>query len=57
VNGKQEMVIVASSLNRPILALYALPEIAGAEQLKGKAIASDKPGTVADYGARGLCWG
>jgi ABC-type nitrate/sulfonate/bicarbonate transport system substrate-binding protein len=54
VNGKQDLVFIASALNHPILALYALPEITNAEQLKGKLVASDKPGTPVDYSAR-LC--
>src|SRR5262249_57283714 len=52
VNGNQDMVIIASALNHLALALYAMPEIASAEQLKGKIIGSDKPGSTADYVAR-----
>ena len=52
VNGNQNMVIIASALNHPALALYAAPEIASAEQLKGKVIGSDKAGTLTDYIAR-----
>jgi NitT/TauT family transport system substrate-binding protein len=52
VNGNQDLVIIASALNHPILGLYANPDITGAETLKGKTIASDKPGTPVDYSAR-----
>src|SRR5579864_1927313 len=51
-NGNQDMVIIASALNHLALALYAMPEIASAEQLKGKIIGSDQPGSTADYVAR-----
>src|SRR5579864_3606777 len=49
VNGNQDLVIVASGLNHLAAALYAMPEIASAEQLKGKVIGSDKPGSTNDY--------
>ncbi|MBV9547136.1 MAG: ABC transporter substrate-binding protein, partial [Chloroflexi bacterium] len=52
VNGGLDLVFIGSALNHPILALYAVPEITNAEQLKGKAIASDKAGTPTDYSAR-----
>jgi NitT/TauT family transport system substrate-binding protein len=52
VNGNQDLVIIASALNHPILGLYAGADIATAETLKGKTIASDKPGTPVDYSAR-----
>jgi ABC-type nitrate/sulfonate/bicarbonate transport system substrate-binding protein len=52
VNGNQDLVIVASALNHPILGLYANSDITNAEQLKGKTIASDKAGTPVDYAAR-----
>jgi len=52
VNGHQDLVIIVSALNHPILALYTAPSITTAEQLKGKVIASDKPGTPIDYAAR-----
>jgi ABC-type nitrate/sulfonate/bicarbonate transport system substrate-binding protein len=52
VNGNQDLVIIASALNHPILGLYADSDITNAEQLKGKTIASDKPGTPVDYAAR-----
>ena len=51
-NGGLDLVIIASALNHPILALYALNEITSAEQLKGKAVAADKAGTPTDYSAR-----
>ncbi|HVA25075.1 MAG TPA: ABC transporter substrate-binding protein [Chloroflexota bacterium] len=49
VNGNQDLVIIASALNHPILSLYALPSITNAAQLKGKAVGSDKAGTPVDY--------
>lgn len=51
-NGGLDLVIIASALNHPILGLYALTDITSAEQLRGKAIASDKAGTPTDYSAR-----
>jgi len=52
VNGNVDMVMIASALNHPILALYATADIGNANQLKGKVIASDKPGTPVDYSAQ-----
>jgi ABC-type nitrate/sulfonate/bicarbonate transport system substrate-binding protein len=52
VNGNLDIVIIASALNHPTLALYAMNEIASAEQLKGKVVGADKPGTGLDYFAR-----
>jgi len=52
VNGNQDVVIIASALNHPTLALYAMSDIQTAEQLKGKTIGADKPGTGIDYFAR-----
>ena len=49
VNGNQDLVIIASALNHLASALYAMPEIASAEQLKGKVIGSDKAGSTSDY--------
>lgn len=51
-NGDLDLVLIASTLNHPILGLYATPDITNAEQLKGKIVASDKPGTPTDYAAR-----
>src|SRR5712691_10271289 len=51
-NGDLDLVLLASALNHPILGLYALPEITNAEQLRGRIVASDKPGTPTDYSAR-----
>jgi ABC-type nitrate/sulfonate/bicarbonate transport system substrate-binding protein len=50
-NGGTDLVMIASALNHPILALYAAPSITNAEQLKGKIMGSDKPGTPVDYAA------
>jgi ABC-type nitrate/sulfonate/bicarbonate transport system substrate-binding protein len=52
VNGNQDIVIIASALNHVALALYASPEIGDGEQLKGKVIGSDKPGSANDYVVR-----
>jgi NitT/TauT family transport system substrate-binding protein len=52
VNGKQDIVLIASGLNHPILALYSTDAIKTADDLKGKIIASDKPGTPVDYSAK-----
>jgi ABC-type nitrate/sulfonate/bicarbonate transport system substrate-binding protein len=52
VNGNQDLVLIASALNHPILGLYAGPDITTADTLRGKTIASDKPGTPVDYSAR-----
>ncbi|HEX8966523.1 MAG TPA: ABC transporter substrate-binding protein [Chloroflexota bacterium] len=51
-NGDLDLVLVGSALNHPILGLYTVPEITSAEQLRGKTVASDKPGTPTDYAAR-----
>jgi len=52
VNAQQDLVIIASALNHPILSLYALPSITNAEQLKGKPLGTDKAGTPVDYATR-----
>jgi ABC-type nitrate/sulfonate/bicarbonate transport system substrate-binding protein len=51
-NGDLDLVLIGSALNHPILGLYTVPEITNAEQLRGKIVASDKPGTPTDYAAR-----
>jgi ABC-type nitrate/sulfonate/bicarbonate transport system substrate-binding protein len=51
-NGDLDMVLVGSTLNHPILGLYTVPEITNADQLRGRIVASDKPGTPTDYAAR-----
>ena len=51
-NGDLDLVMIAAALNHPILGLYAVPEITNAEQLRGKIVATDKPGTPTDYAAR-----
>jgi ABC-type nitrate/sulfonate/bicarbonate transport system substrate-binding protein len=51
-NGDLDLVLIGSALNRPILGLYAVAEITNAEQLRGKTVGSDKPGTPTDYAAR-----
>src|SRR4030081_647668 len=51
-NGDLDLVMIGAALNHPILGLYAVPEITNAEQLRGKIVATDKPGTPTDYAAR-----
>jgi ABC-type nitrate/sulfonate/bicarbonate transport system substrate-binding protein len=51
-NGDLDLVMVGAALNHPILGLYTVPEITNAEHLRGKIVASDKPGTPTDYAAR-----
>jgi ABC-type nitrate/sulfonate/bicarbonate transport system substrate-binding protein len=51
-NGDLDLVIIGSVLNHPILGLYTVAEITNADQLRGKVVASDKPGTPADYAGR-----
>lgn len=53
-NGDLDLVMIGAALNHPILGLYAVPEITNAEQLRGKVVGTDKPGTPTDYAAR-LC--
>jgi len=52
VNGNEDLVMIASALNHPILALYAAPSINNAGDLKGKVVGSDQPGTPVDFAAR-----
>ena len=47
--GGADVVFVASALNRAIIALYANNSIKTAADLKGKTLASDKPGSPLDY--------
>jgi ABC-type nitrate/sulfonate/bicarbonate transport system substrate-binding protein len=51
-NGDLDLVMIGAALNHPILGLYTVPEITNAEQLRGRIVASDKPGTPTDYAAR-----
>ena len=52
VNGNEDLVIIASALNHPILGLDATKDITNADQLKGKVIASGPPGSPVDYSAK-----
>ncbi len=52
LNGDAGLVFTASVLNRPVFALYAPKSIQTAADVKGKVIASDRPGTPTDFGAR-----
>src|SRR5947209_3746834 len=51
-NGDLDLVMIGAALNHPILGLYTVAEITNAEQLRGKIVATDKPGTPNDYAAR-----
>lgn len=51
-NGNEDIVLIASALNHPILALYTTPDITSADQLKSKQIASGPPGSPVDYAAK-----
>src|SRR5260370_24623996 len=51
-NGDLDLVMIGAALNHPILGLYAVTEITNADQLRGKIVATDKPGTPKDYAAR-----
>ena len=50
-NGDLDLVLIGSALNHPILGLYAVAEITNADQLRGKVVGTDKPGTPTDYAA------
>jgi len=52
LNGNADLVFPAPVLNRPVFALYAPKSIQTAADVKGKVIASDRPGTPTDFGAR-----
>ena len=52
LNGNADLVFIASALNHATFALYALPSITNAADLKGKVVASDKPGQPSDYALR-----
>jgi ABC-type nitrate/sulfonate/bicarbonate transport system substrate-binding protein len=52
LNGNADLVFAASVLNRPVFALYTGPSIKTAADVRGKVVASDRPGTPSDYGAR-----
>ncbi|HEV7665712.1 MAG TPA: ABC transporter substrate-binding protein [Chloroflexota bacterium] len=51
-NGDLDLVLIGSVLNHPILGLYANADITSPDQLRGKIVASDKPGTPTDYACR-----
>jgi NitT/TauT family transport system substrate-binding protein len=51
VNGNEDLVMIASALNHPIIGLWTVNSITSAQQLKGEVVASDKPGTPVDYAA------
>lgn len=47
-----DFVFIASALNHSTFSLMAKPEIHSASDLKGKVVASDRPGTAVDYGTQ-----
>lgn len=56
LNGNADLVIPASISNWPVFGFYATKAIQTAADVKGKVVASDRPGTPTDFGAR-LCLG
>jgi NitT/TauT family transport system substrate-binding protein len=52
VNGNADIVYVGSVLNHSQFSLMTAPSIKTAEDLKGKTVATDKPGTTGDYQTR-----
>jgi NitT/TauT family transport system substrate-binding protein len=50
LNGQAELVYIASCLNHSTFVLVVKNDIKTAADLKGKTIASDRPGTPTDYG-------
>lgn len=52
VNGDLDLVLIGSVLNHPILSLYTTTDINSADDLRGKIVATDKPGTPTDYACR-----
>ncbi|HEY7164310.1 MAG TPA: ABC transporter substrate-binding protein [Candidatus Binatia bacterium] len=47
-----DITMIAGMLNKMIFSFHAAREIKSAEQLRGKVVGSDRPGTPADYGGR-----
>jgi ABC-type nitrate/sulfonate/bicarbonate transport system substrate-binding protein len=56
VGGNADLVFVAGALDRFIIGLWAMPEIRSADDLRGKTVGSDRPGTPVAY-ATGLALG
>jgi ABC-type nitrate/sulfonate/bicarbonate transport system substrate-binding protein len=52
LNGGIDEVYIAAYANGNTVSLYGQPSIKGAEDLKGKLIATDRPGTPGDYYTR-----
>lgn len=52
LNGNADLVIPGSISNWPVFALYGSDSIKTAADVKGKVVASDRPGTPTDFGAR-----
>jgi len=51
-NGNEDLVFIAAGVNHAAIGLYTAASITTAEQLRGKVVATDKPGTGTDYGLR-----
>jgi ABC-type nitrate/sulfonate/bicarbonate transport system substrate-binding protein len=56
IGGGADLVFVAGALDRFIIAMWAMPGINSADDLRGKPIGSDRPGTPVAY-ATGLALG
>jgi ABC-type nitrate/sulfonate/bicarbonate transport system substrate-binding protein len=56
LQGGTDLVFIAGALDRFIIGLWALPSIRTADDLRGKAVGSDRPGTPIAY-ATGLALG
>jgi len=52
LNGHQDLVYLASLDNHSSFALFGQPSVNSAADLKGKVVASDRPGTTFDYVVR-----
>lgn len=52
LNGQADLAFVAAGLNHNTIALYGIPSVATAAELKGKVVASDKPGTPLGFGVQ-----
>jgi ABC-type nitrate/sulfonate/bicarbonate transport system substrate-binding protein len=52
LNGNTDLVFVASGGNHAVFSLYVAPSIAAPSDLRDKVLATDRPGTPNDYGAR-----
>jgi NitT/TauT family transport system substrate-binding protein len=56
VGGGADLVFIAGALDRFIIGMWAMPDIRSADDVRGKAVGSDRPGTPVAY-ATGLALG